>query len=122
MLAKYLEHTQQRAEQGIPPLPLNAEQVTELVTLLQQPESINQAETLLDLLTQRVPPGVDESARVKAGFLATIATGETTSPLLSSERAIELLGTMLGGYNIQPLIELLAVSYTHLTLPTTPYV
>ena len=107
MLTQDPQDAQQRAEQGIPPVPLNTEQVTELVALLQQQTPPDDAETLLELLTHRVPPGVDEAARVKAGFLAAIAQGETSSSMISAERAVELLGTMLGGYNIQPLIELL---------------
>ncbi|MCP4077828.1 MAG: bifunctional aconitate hydratase 2/2-methylisocitrate dehydratase [Gammaproteobacteria bacterium] len=106
MLQAYQEHVEQRATQGIPPLPLNAEQVAALVELLKKPGTGDE-ETLLDLLTNRIPPGVDEAAYVKAGFLAAVARGETQSPLVSKSRAVELLGTMMGGYNIQPLIELL---------------
>ena len=100
---KYEQEAQKRSEQGIPPVPLNTEQVTDLVASLQQSTPTEDAETRLDLLTHRVPPGVDEAARVKAGFLAAVAKGETKTPLVSPERAVELLGTMLGGYNIQPL-------------------
>ncbi len=106
MLKAYNEHVEQRATQGIPPLPLNAEQVAALVELLKNPTAGDE-ETLLDLLTNRIPPGVDEAAYVKAGFLAAVTKGEAESPLLSKQRAVELLGTMMGGYNIQPLIELL---------------
>lgn len=106
MLKAYKEHLAQRAAQGIPPLPLNAEQVASLVELLKNP-SAEDEETLLELLVNRVPPGVDEAAYVKAAFLAAIARGEADSPLLTKQRAVELLGTMMGGYNIQPLIELL---------------
>ena len=106
MLKAYQKHVEERATQGIPPLPLNAEQVAELVELLKKPTAGDE-ETLVDLLTNRVPPGVDEAAYVKAGFLAAVAKGETESPLVSNSRAVELLGTMMGGYNIQPLIELL---------------
>ncbi|MCB1786865.1 MAG: bifunctional aconitate hydratase 2/2-methylisocitrate dehydratase, partial [Gammaproteobacteria bacterium] len=106
MLQAYREHVEERAAQGIPPLPLNAEQVNELVALLKAPPAGEEA-TLVELLTDRVPPGVDEAAYVKAGFLAAVAKGETASPLIDKRRAVELLGTMLGGYNIQPLIDLL---------------
>ncbi len=106
MLQAYQKHVEERATQGIPPLPLNAEQVAELVELLKKPTAGDE-EILVDLLTNRVPPGVDEAAYVKAGFLAAVAKGEAESPLVSKSRAVELLGTMMGGYNIQPLIELL---------------
>jgi len=106
MLEAYRQHVAERADQGAPPLPLDAEQVNELVTLLKQPPA-GEEQTLVDLLTHRVPPGVDEAAYVKAGFLAAVAKGEASSPLIDRERAVELLGTMLGGYNIAPLIELL---------------
>lgn len=103
MLQAYREHAAKRAQEGIPPLPLNAEQVAELVTLLKNPP-IGEEAFLVELLTERVPPGVDPAAYVKAGFLAAITRGEAHCPLLSEERAVEILGTMLGGYNIQPLI------------------
>ncbi len=106
MLEAYREHAAERAALGIPPLPLNAEQVTALVELLKSPPA-GEEEFLVDLLVERVPPGVDDAAYVKAGFLAALARGETASPLIDRERAVELLGTMLGGYNIAPLVELL---------------
>ncbi|MEW8321435.1 MAG: bifunctional aconitate hydratase 2/2-methylisocitrate dehydratase [Candidatus Thiodiazotropha taylori] len=106
MLKAYRQHVAERAEQGIPPLPLNAQQVADLVELLKSPPA-GEEETLLDLLTNRVPPGVDDAAYVKAGFLAAVAKGEAVSPLVDKAKAVELLGTMLGGYNIQPLIELM---------------
>ncbi|MCG8017116.1 MAG: bifunctional aconitate hydratase 2/2-methylisocitrate dehydratase [Candidatus Thiodiazotropha sp. 'RUGA'] len=106
MLEAYRQHVAERAEQGIPPLPLNAQQVADLVELLKSPPA-GEEETLLDLLTNRVPPGVDDAAYVKAGFLAAVAKGEAASPLVDKAKAVELLGTMLGGYNIQPLIELM---------------
>ncbi|MEL6711080.1 MAG: bifunctional aconitate hydratase 2/2-methylisocitrate dehydratase [Pseudomonadota bacterium] len=106
MLAEYYRHIEERKAQGIPPLPLNAAQVAALVQLCQQPDGNDPAE-LLDLLSQRVPPGVDEAARVKAGFLAEVAQGKTVSPIMQPAEAVRLLGTMLGGYNIQPLIDLL---------------
>ncbi|MEW8645453.1 MAG: bifunctional aconitate hydratase 2/2-methylisocitrate dehydratase [Candidatus Thiodiazotropha endolucinida] len=106
MLEAYRQHVEERAKQGIPPLPLNAQQVADLVELLKNPTAGDQ-ETLLDLLTNRVPPGVDDAAYVKAGFLAAVAKGEAESPLVDKQKAVELLGTMLGGYNIQPLIDLM---------------
>lgn len=106
MLDAYRKHVEQRAAQGIPPLPLNAEQVADLVERLKAPPS-GEEDSLVDLITHRVPPGVDEAAYVKAGFLAALARGETKSPLIDEAHAVKLLGTMMGGYNIQPLIELL---------------
>jgi aconitate hydratase 2 / 2-methylisocitrate dehydratase len=106
MLQAYRTHVEERAAQGLPPLPLDAQQTAALVELLKQPPA-GEAEFLLELLTQRVPAGVDQAAYVKAGFLAAIAQGKATSPALDAVRATELLGTMLGGYNIQPLIALL---------------
>jgi len=97
----------ERAALGIPPLPLSAQQTAELVELLTNPPA-GEEQFLLDLITHRVPAGVDEAARVKAGFLAAVAKGETACALISRERATELLGTMLGGYNIAPLVELLS--------------
>lgn len=105
-LEQYQLHQQQRATEGIPPLPLNAEQVAQIVELLKNP-STKEHQQLLDLLIHRIPPGVDKAAYVKAGFLAAIAKGETQSPFITAENATELLGTMLGGYNVQPLIQLL---------------
>ncbi|WP_031432232.1 bifunctional aconitate hydratase 2/2-methylisocitrate dehydratase [Methylomarinum vadi] len=106
MLEQYRKHVAERAAEGVVPKPLNAEQVAELVELIKQPPA-GEEEFILDLLTNRVPAGVDEAAYVKAGFLAAIAKGEAQSPILNPERATELLGTMLGGYNIAPLIEIL---------------
>ncbi|MBS3964967.1 MAG: bifunctional aconitate hydratase 2/2-methylisocitrate dehydratase [Methylomonas sp.] len=106
MLEQYREHVAERAAEGIAPKPLNAEQVAALVTLLKNPPPGEDA-FLLDLLANRIPAGVDEAAYVKAGFLAAIAKGEAVSPIVSAEKATELLGSMLGGYNIAPLIELL---------------
>ena len=105
-LEAYRAHAEERAQQGIPPLPLSAEQVNDLVELLKNPPA-GEEDTLVDLLTNRVPPGVDDAAYVKAAFLAAVAKGEASSPLLDKRQALELLGTMLGGYNIQPMIELL---------------
>ncbi|AXC87334.1 bifunctional aconitate hydratase 2/2-methylisocitrate dehydratase [Salmonella enterica subsp. salamae serovar 56:b:[1,5]] len=106
MLEEYRKHVAERAAEGIVPKPLDATQMAALVELLKNPPA-GEEEFLLDLLTHRVPPGVDEAAYVKAGFLATVAKGETTSPLIAPEKAIELLGTMQGGYNIHPLIDAL---------------
>jgi aconitate hydratase 2/2-methylisocitrate dehydratase len=106
MLEAYRQHVAERAAQGIPPLALDAQQVADLVALLEDPPA-GEEQTLLDLLTHRVPPGVDDAAYVKAGFLAAVARGAAESPLIDRRKAVELLGTMLGGYNIQPLIDLL---------------
>ncbi|NQZ93772.1 MAG: bifunctional aconitate hydratase 2/2-methylisocitrate dehydratase [Moritella sp.] len=108
MLEAYRKHVEERAAAGVVPKPLDAEQVAGLVELLKAPIA-GEEEFLLDLLTNRVPPGVDEAAYVKAGFLTAIVKGEATSPILSAERATELLGTMQGGYNIETLVELLDV-------------
>ncbi|MFF7708942.1 bifunctional aconitate hydratase 2/2-methylisocitrate dehydratase [Pseudomonas sp. NPDC007930] len=106
MLEAYRKHVEERAAQGIVPQPLNAEQTAGLVELLKNPPAGEEA-FLLDLITNRVPPGVDEAAYVKAGFLSALAKGEATSPLLDRKRATELLGTMQGGYNIATLVDLL---------------
>ena len=106
MLKEYRQHVEERAAEGIPPKPLTAEQVADLVELLKNPPA-GEEEFLVELLSERVPPGVDEAAYVKAGFLAAIAKGEAQSPLVDKEHAVKLLGTMLGGYNIATLVELL---------------
>lgn len=106
MLEQYRKHAEERAAEGIVPKPLDAEQVAALVELIKQPPAGNE-DFLLYLLANRVPAGVDEAAYVKASFLTAIAKGEVSSPILDAEHATELLGTMLGGYNISPLIELL---------------
>ncbi len=106
MLEAYRQHSAKRAEQGIPPLPLDAKQTAELVELLKQPAT-SDVEQLVELLTHRVPPGVDEAAYVKAGFLADVAGGKVKIEAISAQQATFLLGTMLGGYNVQPLISLL---------------
>jgi aconitate hydratase 2/2-methylisocitrate dehydratase len=106
MLDVYRAHVAERAEQGLPPLPLDAEQVAALVELLKQPPAGEEA-LLVELLEQRVPPGVDPAAYVKAAFLADLAQGTAQSSLIDRARATFLLGTMLGGYNVQPLIALL---------------
>lgn len=106
MLDTYRQHVAERAAQGIPPRPLDAGQVAALVELLKEPPADAQ-EQLLEMIRERVPPGVDEAAYVKAAFLADIARDDVQSPLLDPAQATELLGTMLGGYNIEPLIALL---------------
>ncbi len=105
MLEEYRKHVAERAAMGIVAKPLDATQMAALVELLKNPPA-GEEEFLLDLLINRVPPGVDEAAYVKAGFLAAIAKGEATSPV-TPEKAVELLGTMQGGYNIHPLIDAL---------------
>lgn len=106
MLEAYRKHVEERAAEGVVPKPLDAEQVAALVELLKNPPASEEA-FLLDLLENRIPPGVDEAAYVKAGFLAALTKGEVSSPIVSAEKAAELLGTMQGGYNIDPLIALL---------------
>ncbi len=106
MLEAYRKHVEERAAEGIVPKPLNAEQVAELIELLKNPPA-GEEEFLVELISTRVPPGVDEAAYVKAGFLSAIAKGETESPLINKALAVKLLGTMLGGYNISTLVELL---------------
>lgn len=106
MLENYRKHVENRAAQGIVPQPLNEQQTADLVELLKNPPA-GEEETLVDLLENRIPPGVDQAAYVKAAFLAAIVKGETTSPLISKLKAIKLLGHMQGGYNVEPLIQAL---------------
>jgi len=106
MLQAYRSHVAERAALGIPPLPLNAQQTAALIELLKAPPAGEEA-TLVELITHRVPAGVDDAAKVKASYLAAVAHGSERCPLISREEATELLGTMLGGYNIAPLIDLL---------------
>ena len=106
MLEAYRHHVAERAALGIPPLPLNAQQTADVIELLKNPPA-GEAAFLLDLLTHRVPAGVDDAAKVKASYLAAIALGSEVNPLITRERATELLGTMLGGYNVAPLVQLL---------------
>ncbi|GHE22754.1 bifunctional aconitate hydratase 2/2-methylisocitrate dehydratase [Halomonas urumqiensis] len=106
MIEAYRQHVEERAAEGVPPKPLNAEQVAALIELLKSPPA-GEEEFVLDLITNRVPPGVDEAAYVKAGFLTALAKGEATSPLIDKIHAVKLLGTMQGGYNIVTLVELL---------------
>ena len=105
-LESYRQHAEQRAKLGIPPLPLNAEQTSHLCEMLKNPPE-EEKEELLMLLRDRIPPGVDEAAYVKAGFLTGVAKGEIACPLISSQGAVDLLGTMIGGYNVHSLVELL---------------
>jgi aconitate hydratase 2/2-methylisocitrate dehydratase len=106
MLEAYRQQVTEREAQGIPPLPLDAKQTAELVELIKNPPAGEEA-FVVDLLTNRVPPGVDEASYVKASFLADVAKGTISVDLISAEQATFLLGTMLGGYNVLPLIELL---------------
>ena len=106
MLTAYRQHAAERAALGIPPLPLSAVQTAELIELIKAPPAGEEA-FVLELLTHRVPPGVDDAAKVKASFLAAVAHGDLAVALISRARATELLGTMVGGYNVKPLIELL---------------
>ena len=106
MLEAYRQHVQERADQGIVPKPLNPEWTAQLVELLKNPPAGEEA-FILDLITNRVPPGVDEAAYVKAAFLSAIVTGDASSPLIDRRHAIELLGGMLGGYNIETLVNAL---------------
>ena len=107
MLEDYKKHCKEREEMGIPPLPLDAEQTAAVINLLKNDHDEN--ELLLFLLKERVPAGVDDAAYVKAGFLSDLTKGETESPYISKEDAVAILGTMLGGYNIQPLIDCLEI-------------
>ncbi|OCH34706.1 bifunctional aconitate hydratase 2/2-methylisocitrate dehydratase [Aliivibrio fischeri] len=106
MLEAYRKHVEERASEGVVPRPLDAEQVAALVELVKNPPQ-GEEEVILDLLENRIPPGVDEAAYVKAGFLTAVTKGEVSSLLVSKEKAAELLGTMQGGYNIEPLVSLL---------------
>jgi len=107
MLEAYRQHVAERAALGIPPLPLSAQQTVELVALLKNPPQ-GEEQNLVDLITHRVPAGVDDAAKVKAAFLDAVAKGEQACALISRETATQLLGTMLGGFNITPMIKLLA--------------
>ena len=107
MLEDYKKHCKEREEMGIPPLPLDAEQTANLIELLKKDHK--ESDFLLNLLKERVPAGVDDAAYVKAGFLSDLTKGKTNSPFISREDAVAILGTMLGGYNIQPLIDCLEI-------------
>ncbi|MFT4196884.1 MAG: bifunctional aconitate hydratase 2/2-methylisocitrate dehydratase [Pseudoxanthomonas sp.] len=106
MLQAYRQHVDERAALGIPPLPLSAQQTAELIELIKHPPA-GEEEFLVELISHRVPAGVDDAAKVKASYLAAVAFGTEKTPLITPQRATELLGTMLGGYNIHPLVELL---------------
>jgi aconitate hydratase 2 / 2-methylisocitrate dehydratase len=106
MLEAYRHHAAERAALGIPPLPLSAQQTAEVIELLKAPPA-GEEPFLVDLITNRVPAGVDDAAKVKASYLAALAFGTETNPLIPRERATELLGTMLGGYNVHPMVDLL---------------
>lgn len=112
MLKDYRDHVAERAAQGLPPLPLSAEQTASLVELLKNPPAGEEA-MLVDLLENRVPAGVDQAAYVKAAFLSDVASGSASSRLVSPEKAVALLGTMLGGYNVQALVTLLDGPMAH---------
>ena len=105
-LTQYASHVAERAAIGIPPLPLSAKQTGELIESLKNPPA-GQEKTLVELVTYRVPAGVDDAAKVKASYLAAVAHGTEKCTLITREKATELLGTMLGGYNISPLVDLL---------------
>ena len=107
MLESYNTQVAERAALGISPLPLTKDQTSLLLDLLKHPPAGTEKQ-LVDLITYRVPAGVDEAAKVKAEFLDKVAKGEEKTPLLSRIEATELLGTMLGGYNIKPLVDLLS--------------
>ena len=113
MLEAYRKQAAEREALGIPSLPLNAQQTSELCELLKNPPE-EEKEALLILLRDRIPPGVDEAAYVKAGFLTAVAKGEIQCPLISPQGAIDLLGTMVGGYNVQSLVEFLKSRDTNL--------
>ncbi len=106
MLEAYRKHVAERAALGIPPLPLSAQQTADLIELLKNPPA-GEGQALVELITHRVPAGVDDAAKVKASYLAAVALGSETCALISRAKATELLGTMLGGYNIGPLVQLL---------------
>lgn len=103
MLEAYRKHAEERAALGVPAKPLDEQQVADLVELLKNPPK-GEEDFLVELFTTRIPPGVDQAAYVKAAFLADLAKGEATSPLIDAKEAVRLLGTMQGGYNVEPLI------------------
>ncbi len=106
MLEAYRQHVAERAALGIPPLPLTAQQTADLIELLKAPPA-GEGAALVELMTHRVPAGVDDAAKVKASYLAAVALGTEKCSLISRSKATELLGTMLGGYNIGPMVDLL---------------
>ena len=105
MLENYKKHVAERAEQNIPPLPLDADQTSELIELLKKDHQ--ESDFLLNLLKERVPAGVDQAAYVKAAFLADITTGKASSPYITKIDAVKILGTMLGGYSVEALVTIL---------------
>ena len=111
MLESYRQHVAEREAEGLPPLALDANQVAELVEIIKDCPA-GEEDFVMNLLVNRVPPGVDQAAYVKAAFLADVAKGDVTCDLIDAVRATEILGTMLGGYNIQPLIDLLEYDTT----------
>ncbi|MBF0422920.1 MAG: bifunctional aconitate hydratase 2/2-methylisocitrate dehydratase [Magnetococcales bacterium] len=106
MLESYRNHVGERKKLGIPPLPLSMEQTEAVTRMLLSPPS-GEALFLKELLVNQIPPGVDEASRVKAEFLTRLAKGEATCPVIDRQEAVHLLGTMIGGFNVQPLIDLL---------------
>jgi len=120
VLEQYRNHVAERAAQGIAPKPLNPEQTADLVELLKAPPAGEESE-LLHLISERVPPGVDEAAYVKAAFLSALVKGEVSSPIIDRAAAVEMLGNMHGGYNIATLVELLdddeVICTADITLP-----
>ncbi len=110
MIETYLKLEEERNAQGIPALPLNPEQATGLCELLQSPPAGKEV-FLLNLLTERVSPGVDPAAEVKAAFLAEIVVGTKSSPLIDKVKAVQVLGAMIGGYNVQSLIQAFMQKY-----------
>ena len=109
MLEAYREHVAERAAMNIPPKPLSPQQVADLVELLKAPPA-GEEDYLVDLISNRVPPGVDEAAYVKAAFLSDVALGNVACPLIDKVTAVDLLGDMHGGYNIETLVKLLSDS------------
>jgi len=103
-LKSYQAHVDERAALGIPPLPLSAEQTAELIELIKAPPA-GHGDDLVELISHRVPPGVDNAAKVKASFLSAVAHGDVSCALSSAVKATPLLGTMLGGDNVKPLID-----------------
>jgi len=106
MLNEYLKHVEERNAQGLPPKALEKSQVEALISLVIAPPA-GQENLIKDLVVNRIPPGVDPAAEVKAGMLESIALGTLKTPLFTAEEAVMLLGTMLGGYNVKPLTALL---------------
>ena len=106
LLKDYHNHVNERENDKIPPLPLNAEQTNVVIELLERVDK-SQGDYLINLLTNRVPPGVDEAAYVKASWLTAIANGEKYCDYVTPVKAIHLLGTMIGGYNVNSLVEIL---------------